>query len=206
MIKFENVNLKYVEEFYSLLSFSFTFNKNTIILGGDLDGANSILRLIAKFDKIYDGEIFINNTNIKNIKDKELNVAFVSSSPYLFKHKNLEYNLGYGLKIRKIDKKNIRNCVKNAIFTYNLEYLNKKIKNLSVAELKLISLLRAVLWKPKYLLLENFFENLNPDQISKALKIINDYKGLIIACEKQNLNLLTNFEVIEFNGGILKKD
>ena len=57
MIEFKNVNLKYVDEFYSLFNFSHIFNKNTLIIGDELGGANSILRLIAKFDKDFSGEI-----------------------------------------------------------------------------------------------------------------------------------------------------
>jgi len=204
MIEFKNVNLKYVDEFFSLLDFSYTFDKNTLIIGDELSGANSILRLIAKFDKDYSGSILLDSENIKNIKDKNLNIAFVSKDPYLFKYRNLEYNLGYGLKIRKVKKHEIKEKVNELLLKYNLTNLPSKIKNLNYSEQKIVTLLRAIIRKPKYLLIENFFENLDEKYIELSKQIINDasLNTIIIMCENSNLDYLNNFHIIKMSGGV----
>ncbi len=205
MIKFENVNVKYVEEFFSLFNFSYTFNEHTLIIGDELSGANTVLRLISKFDKLYTGNIVVNDTNIKDIKDKQLDIAFVSKEPYLFNHRSLEYNLSFPLIIRKINKKIIKNTVNNAIFEYNLENFGKKVKNLTISEKKIITLIRAYLRKPKYVLLENFFENLEEKFTPIANKILLDISknSIIIACEKQEYDIFKNFKIIHINGGVI---
>lgn len=203
MIKFENVNINYVPQFSSLLDFSFCFNENILLIGDELSGANTVLRLIAKFDKTYSGNITIDNKNIKNLKDKELNVAFVSHEPFIFKFKNLEYNLGYGLNIRKTDKKTIKNEVDFLIKKYNLQNFNKKLKELTLSEIKIITLLRAIIRKPKYLLLEYFFENLDTQYFDLAKQIISDSDAIVIACEKDEVKAFEYFKVLRFNCGIL---
>lgn len=205
MIKFDKVKVDYVPQFSSLLDFTYTFNENCLLVGDELSGANTVLRLIAGFDKIYSGKIFVNQEDIKQIKDKNLNLAFVSHEPYIFKSKNLEYNLAFGLKIRKINKKIIQNEVNSLILRYNLQSFNKKMKELTLSQKKIITLLRAVIRKPKFLLLEYFFEDLEKEYFPLVEKILNSAcaNTLIIACEKQENNLFESFKILHFNYGVL---
>ena len=69
--------------------------------------------------------------------------------------------------------------------------LNLKVKKLSLSEQKIIALIRAVLRSPKYVLLENFFENLDEEHIELAKFLLNKIKesSTIIACEKDKTKL-----------------
>ena len=98
MIKFKNVYVQYVKDFHLLYNANFKIEKNTFFVGDEFTGSSSILRLIAKIESNYTGEIFIENQNIKDIKDKELSVAYVSKNPTLFKHKSIYKSLYYPLK------------------------------------------------------------------------------------------------------------
>jgi len=208
MIKFEKVNVNYVPQFSSLLDFSFSFNENYLLIGDKLSGANTILRLVSKFDKTYSGSIFINDKNIKQIKDKDLNLAFVSCEPYILHLKSLEENLGFGLKIRKINKNLIKKTVQNIIFQYDLQNFNKKMKELTLSQKKIICLLRAVIRKPKILLLEYFFENLDSEYVNLAMKILDDASknSLILACENQEHDAFKDFNKLYLNYGVLQQN
>ena len=199
MIKFENVYLKYSDNFFCLYNINFTMKNNTLIIGDEYLGSSSILRLISKIDTCYTGHIFIEGLDLKNIKNKDLSVAYVPQLPELFLHKNLYKNLLFPLKIRKNNKNEAKNIVNCAISKYNLEKFSKKIKYYSLSEKKIFSLIRASLRKPKYILLENFFDNLEEKYISLALQIIEDIKQVstIIACEKkQDLkSFYSDFEI-----------
>lgn len=205
MIKFENVSVQYVEEFVTLFDFSHTFNKNSLLIGDKLSGSNTILRLIAKLDKNYNGKIRVNNTNLKQIADKNLNLAFVSEQPYLFKFKSLENNLAYGLKLRKFDKQTIKSMIDEFVERFNLNTLPKKMRKLNLSQQKILSLARAVIRKPKILLLEYFFEDLDSSLYPVAnemLKTLNE-DCLIIACENKKFDFFSSFETLNFSFGSL---
>lgn len=192
MIKFENVYIKYINSFYSLFNFSFTFNAHTLIVGDAINGSKPIMRIISKIDKHYTGNVFVNNDNLKQIKDCDLNIAYVPEVCEFFKFKTVEQNLIYPLKIRKTAKKDAKNIVFEHLKMFDLQNLLKiKMHKLTNSQQKIIALIRAVIRKPNYILIENFFKNLNEDIANLANKIISYSKqnSTIIACEETNLNL-----------------
>ena len=186
MIKFNNVFIKHLTNFYSLYNCNLNFNCNTLLIENDTYSALSIMRILSKIDRHYSGEVFIDNINLKNIKDKDLNVAYIPKNPVLFK--NTFKNLNYVLKIRKINKNERINIINSTLCKYNLQNLNKKIKNLNLSEQKILCLIRAIIRKPKYILLENFFENLDSKYLNLAQQILKDAEQFltIIACEKDD--------------------
>ena len=201
MIEFQNVFIKYVNDFYSLYDCNLKIEKNTLLFEKNLCGASAFMRIVSQIDKPECGEVLIDNVNIKDISDKNLVVVYLPEKPVLFKHKSIEYNLSYPLKIRKINKKTIKNKI-NLIFSqYNLENFNKKIKKLSLSEQKILSLLRVLIRTPKYILLENFFDNFDENYLDLATKILNEIKlnSIIIAsqCNFENLEIFKNFEQVE---------
>ena len=199
MIKFENVSIQYVKEYFALYNFSTEITSHTLFVGDDFVGSSAIMRLLSKIDKDYSGNIFIDNTDIKQIKDKDLNIAYVPQIPHLFKHKNIEKNLAYPLCIRKFDKTQIKSIVNLAFKKYGLVNFNQRPNKMNLSERKILTLIRASLWQPKYILIENFFEDLDKEYFELAFKIIKDIclSSTIIATEKENNNLscFQNFKI-----------
>ena len=200
MIKFDNVSIKYTNDFYCLLEYSKTINHNTLFVGDFYSGTNSIMRIISKIDKHYSGVVTIDDINIKTIKDKDLSVACLPENPVFFKFKNIFNNIYFSLKLRKIYKKTAKNTINSIKNEFNLNFFDKKIKNLNINEKKIICLIRALLWSPKILLLENFFENLDDDFADVACKLIDKFapNTLIVACEKvlSTAQIFKDFELI----------
>ena len=190
MIKFENVSTKYVQDFFCLYNFNTEITNHTLFVGDDFFGSSAILRLLSKIDKGYSGNIFIDNVNLKEINDKDLQLAYLPKCPVLFENKNAFENLYYSLKIRKIDKNTAKNMINNAFLYYNLQNL-KNFKHADLSIKKIYALVRAVIRKPKYILIENFFENLDEKYFDIVNKILTDAKefSTLVACEKQDLNL-----------------
>ena len=200
MIEFKNVYIQYVKEFYSLYNFNCEISQHTLFVGDFYNGTNSIMRILAKIDKQYSGDCLVDNINLKDIKDKDLSIAYLPQTPILFKHKNLFYNLYFPLKIRKIKKNIAKNKINTLLNELNLNFINKKIKHMSKSEQKILCLIRAVLREQKYVLLENFFEDLDAEFISIAKFLIDKLKSnsTIIACEKDNIILeyYKDFEIV----------
>lgn len=233
MIKFENVFLKYVENFYSLYNFNCEINSHTLFIGDFFNGTIPIIRTLSKIDKDYKGNIFIDNINLKNIKDKDLNLVYLPENPILFKHKNIFKNLYFPLKIRKINKNSSKKLINSIFFElknnnfdifYNYfinneimnnneiiyKILNIKVKNLNLSEQKILTLIRAVIRKPQFILLENFFENLDPEHIEITKFLLNKIKenSIIIACEKCEIKVkyFQDFKVVNLNENKEKKE
>lgn len=233
MIKFSHVYFQYVKEYFLLYDFNCEISNNTLFIGDFFDGTVAIMRTLSRIDKDYSGEVFVDNFNLKNIKDKDLPIVYLPQTPVLFKNKNIFKNLYFPLKIRKINKKSAKNLfysifleLKNKNFNFLNNYLhnknnqlinkenqeNKEIKNslfnnllkikvkkLTISEQKIITLIRAVVRQPKYILLENFFENLDESFIPLAEYLINQLKetSTILACEKdeRSLGIFKDFNI-----------
>ena len=205
MIEFNAVTIKYVPDITTLLNFSAKIDCNTLIIGDEFLGANSILRLIAKIDKNYSGEILINNENLKEIKDKDLSVAFIPKEPYLFKS-TIEKNLSYVLKIRKVDKATIKekvsfviNYLNSLTKKHNIENFPNKIKKMNISEKKIITLLRALVRTPKYILIDDFFSNLDEKYFPLANELIEKQKqtSTIIATSNKVEQIYKDFNILD---------
>lgn len=200
MIKFENVNVQYIKDFSLLYNANYLLENNTIFFGDEFSGSTAILRLIAKIEKNYTGEIYIDDKNIKEIKDQDLSVAYVCETPTLFKFKSIFSNLYYPLKIRKFDKKFAKNLIENSIEKYKINTFQKSVRKMNLSEKLILTLLRASLWKPKYLLIENIFGKIEEKYYNIVENLISDIQqnSTIIACEKvdNNLKIYNNFNKI----------
>ena len=208
MIEFKNVYLKYIKDFFTLYDISFKINDHTLFLGECSDGTNSVFRLIAKIDKKYSGEIYVQGKNLKEVKDRDLDIAYITEQPYLFRHKTVFENLYYPLKIRKFNKFDAKNLINHYSKQFKLDNLEKKSKDLSKSEQIIITLLRALVRKPKYVLVEHLFSNLDKPFYATAIEIIEEMKkySTIIACEinDKNFDVYRNFKRVKIENGSLK--
>ena len=201
MIKFDKIYVKFVNDFFSLYDCNIEISTNTILFEKNLCGTTAFMRTLAKLNKKYKGEIFVNKVNLKNIKDKDLNLVYLPETPTLFQHKSIKCNLTYPLKIRKINKYTINNKLNEIILEYNFFNFDKKIKNLNLYEQKIVALLRTLIRKPKYVLIENLFENIEENHKSIIISIIKKLQenSIIIASEKnvENYKYYENYKKIE---------
>lgn len=200
MIEFKNVSVKYINDFYSLFNTNFKFKQSTLLIGESIFGSHAVMRLISKIDKDFSGEIYIDDTNIKDISDKNLPICYCPQKPELF-NSTIEKNLIYPLKIRKFSKISIKNLVNSAITNYFNDF-PRKISQLNLSQRKLVALVRGLIRRPKYVLLEDLFNDLKEEYFDLSFKILNDFSALtFIACEEKYnyLECFKNFEKINLN-------
>lgn len=205
MIEFKDFSIKYINDFYSIYNLNLNIKNNCLLLGEPLAGGFALMRALAKIDKSYAGEISIDDKNIKQIKDKDLDVSYVCASPTLFKFKTAKQNVIYPLRLRKFDKKICNNLAQNLFEKYSINFADIKAKNLTISQAKIVTLLRAIVRHPKIILLEHLFENLDEKYFDLANKIIEDIdpKILIVATESTKQNCFENFEIHTIENGSL---
>src|SRR5574340_49431 len=103
-----------------------------VLVGPSGCGKTTALRLLAGLEEISAGSIFIGDRVVNDVAPKDRDIAMVFQSYALYPHMSVYDNLAFGLKLRKIDKKEIDRRVKEAAETIQLTtLLERKPKELS---------------------------------------------------------------------------
>lgn len=168
MIKFEKVSYTYFNKFYTLFEFDYQFNEGNYALIGDYDsGGLTLIRLLAKLDTWYKGNILINGKELKKTDyKKEFNVGYLSTRPTFFMNKTALDNVVYPLKSRRVKKNERINLGLSALKNFNLQdFANIKVKNLTYSQQLLLSLARVSVRKLDLLLVEDIFTTISFDLI-----------------------------------------
>jgi spermidine/putrescine transport system ATP-binding protein len=125
------------------------------ILGPSGCGKTTTLRMIAGFERPTSGNIFLNGSRIDNKEPYELSINTVFQNYALFPHMNVYDNIAYGLKIKKIDKKTIKERVNKMLEIVRLKGYEKRMpKNLSGGQRQRVAIARALVNNPDVLLLD----------------------------------------------------
>ncbi|WP_373601079.1 ABC transporter ATP-binding protein [Paraclostridium bifermentans] len=176
-------------------------------LGPSGCGKTTLLRIIAGFEKPEVGSIFIGDTEITKIQSEKREVGLVFQNYALFPHMNVYENIAYGLKIKKLSKKDIQNKVLDTLKLVRLEgYEKRKITELSGGEQQRVALARALVIEPKVLLLDEPLCNLDAklrDEMRNEIKELQRKLRIttIFVTHDQNEALTMSQRIAIFNKG-----
>lgn len=125
------------------------------LLGASGCGKTTTLRIIAGLELPDSGQVILEGHNITDWEPNKRDVNTVFQNYALFPHMNVEDNVGYGLKIRKVPKAQIAERVERALRLVQLEEYGKRMPDqLSGGQKQRIAIARAVINEPKVLLLD----------------------------------------------------
>ena len=130
-------------------------NEFLTLLGPSGCGKTTTLRLIGGFEFPTKGNILFEGKNINSLPPYKRRVNTVFQKYALFSHMNVEENIAFGLKIKKLDPKVIKEKVRNILNLVNLAgYENRSIDSLSGGQQQRIAIARALVNEPDVLLLD----------------------------------------------------
>ena len=125
------------------------------ILGASGCGKTTTIRIIAGLTELDEGEVWLSGENVTHKEPNMRNVNTVFQNYALFPHMNVENNVGYGLKIRNVDKQEIKQRVHEALELVQLEdFGRRKPFELSGGQRQRVAVARAIINKPHVLLLD----------------------------------------------------
>jgi len=125
-------------------------------------GKTTTLRMIAGLTDPTSGKIKINGDEITNLPPNKRDIGIVFQDYALFPHKTVEENLGFGLKMQDVGKKERQEQVNKFLQLVGLEgFGDRNPQELSGGQQQRIALARALITKPKLLLLDEPLSNLD---------------------------------------------
>ncbi|WP_423822391.1 ABC transporter ATP-binding protein [Salinisphaera sp. SPP-AMP-43] len=125
------------------------------LLGPSGCGKTTLLRIIAGLENATDGEVEIGGSPVTDVPAHKRNVNTVFQSYALFNHLNVAENIGFGLKMRGVNKSEIKKRVaETAEFIKIDELLGRRVDQLSGGQRQRIALARALVNEPDVLLLD----------------------------------------------------
>ena len=133
-----------------------------VLVGPSGCGKSTTLRMIAGLEEITSGEIFIGDQLVNDKDPKDRNVSMVFQNYALYPHMTVEENLGFSLKIAKVEKNEIIKRVKEASSILGLDELGKrKPSQLSGGQRQRVAMGRAIVRRPDAFLFDEPLSNLD---------------------------------------------
>ncbi len=148
--------------------------KITGIIGPSGAGKSTLLYMLNGLEKVTNGKIVFDGKELKSEPDIETRrqMSMVFQKPIVFNTSVYE-NMAYSLKLRGLPKMEIQDKVlKLASFIGLEDKLRQRAVTLSGGEAQRLSLARAIIHKPKVLLLDEPTANLDPANVAMIEKLI----------------------------------
>src|SRR5690554_4167928 len=162
-IRINDISYQYEDELVlDKVSLQVNHGEIVALLGPSGCGKTTLLRLIAGLLAIQSGEIYFGDTDVSGLDPRKRNVVMVFQNYALFPHLSVQKNIEYGLKVRKIGKKDIDIKLAKVLETVKLQGLkDRRISELSGGQQQRVALARALVVNPDVLLFDEPLSNLD---------------------------------------------
>ena len=135
-----------------------------VFVGPSGCGKSTLLRMIAGLEEVSDGEVLIGDEVMNDVAPSHRGVAMVFQSYALYPHMTVAENMGYGLKVNKVPKDDIRRQVEMVAKTLQLSHLlDRKPKQLSGGQRQRVAIGRAIVRNPRVFMFDEPLSNLDAE-------------------------------------------
>jgi multiple sugar transport system ATP-binding protein len=149
-----------------------------VLVGPSGCGKSTILRILAGLEEVTAGEVFIGDTQVTDLPPKERDVAMVFQNYALYPHMTVEQNLGFGLRLRKMPKDELKRRVHDVANILGLDPLmQRKPGELSGGQRQRVAMGRAMVREPRAFLMDEPLSNLDAKlrvQMRAQLSLLHD--------------------------------
>lgn len=211
MVEIKNLFLKYTREYYALydINLSIADGEKVAFVGGDESGKTSLLRILAKLEKPTKGQVYIKDIPIEKLNFKtDLQAGYLPATPVFLEKKSVYENFKYILKNWGFSESEIENKINEIIIEFAIEKIkDTKVKDLSLEEKYVLSLIRLSLRELDLLLVDNIFDKLSEPTMEVVCQLIERLKTkkttLIVATTKKEIAEKFTKKFVYFKNGSL---
>jgi multiple sugar transport system ATP-binding protein len=133
-----------------------------VLVGPSGCGKSTILRILAGLEDVTAGEVFIGDTQVTDLPPKDRDVAMVFQNYALYPHMTVEQNVGFGLRLRKTPKDELKRRVHEVASILGLDPLmHRKPGELSGGQRQRVAMGRAMVREPRAFLMDEPLSNLD---------------------------------------------
>lgn len=181
------------------------------MLGPSGSGKTTCLRLIAGFEQPTSGKIYLHGTEVGNLPPYERDVNTVFQDYALFPHMTVADNVGYALMIKKVSAPERTRRINEALELVRLPQMaNRKPSQLSGGQRQRIALARALVNRPRVLLLDEPLGALDlklRQEMQIELKEIQKRVGItfVFVTHDQEEALTMSDRIAVFNAGKIEQ-
>ncbi len=144
------------------LSLDVADGERVVLAGPSGSGKTTALRLIAGLEHSTAGKIYIDGRIVNHLPPQQRDVAMVFQQQSLYPHLSVYGNLAFGLKLRRLDKTEIRRRVAETAAVLGIaDLLKRKAWELSGGQRQRVALGRAIVRRPKIFLLDEPLSHLD---------------------------------------------
>ena len=144
------------------LSLEINDGEFVVLLGPSGCGKTTTLRMLAGLEDVTSGEIFIDGERVNHLPPQRRDVAMVFQSYALYPHMTVAENIGYPLRVRKLERDQITRQVRETARMLEIEpLLARKPRELSGGERQRVALARAIVRQPRAFLMDEPLSNLD---------------------------------------------
>lgn len=208
ILTLKNISFSYKDKLI-FDNYNFVINKEEIIaiIGPSGCGKSTLLKIINGLETEYSGDVLLDGVNVNNIPVNKRDIVLMFQDNLLFPHMTIFENIEFSLKMKKYPKHKIKNMVDEVAKDIHLQdKLNKYPRELSGGQQRRVALERAVISKPKLLLLDEPFTGLDKEiklEIMNLVRIIREKYNTSIIFVTHDLSEAEYLEAkcIEFKKG-----
>jgi multiple sugar transport system ATP-binding protein len=133
-----------------------------VLLGPSGCGKTTTLRMLAGLENVSSGDIYVGGERVNDVPTQHRDLAMVFQSYALYPHMTIAENIGYPLRVRKIEKNERAERVNRVAAMLEIEsLLERKPRQLSGGERQRVALARAIVREPRAYLMDEPLSNLD---------------------------------------------
>ncbi|MEU0518349.1 ABC transporter ATP-binding protein [Streptosporangium sp. NPDC006007] len=144
------------------VTFTVSDGELVTVLGHSGSGKTTLLRSVAGFIEPTSGDVRVNGNSLLDLPINRRGIGIVFQNYALFPHMTVRQNVGYGLRVRRIRKDEVRERVDRELERVQLsKYADRKPAQLSGGQQQRVALARALVLEPSIVLFDEPFSNLD---------------------------------------------
>ncbi len=181
------------------------------LLGPSGCGKTTTLRIIAGFTSIENGEVIFNGVDVSMLPPGKRNIGMVFQNYAVFPNMDVEKNVAFGLKHKKISKEDKQKRVDEVLKTVQIYDLKKRMpENMSGGQQQRIALARAIVIQPDLLLMDEPLSNLDAKlriEMRQVIKKLHKELGIttLYVTHDQEEAMAVSDRIAVMNEGVIQQ-